>query len=138
MHTKLEGTKYDKGKTRFDLLPFWAIEQVALIYTFGVEKYGEHNWLKGMKWSRLIGALFRHVFKWLRGQSYDEETGIHHLAHAAWQCFALMEYERNNIGMDDRVPYNLDLLPDKKEQEKRIQVWQETIQRKHFSEEVKK
>jgi len=75
-----------------------------------------------MRWSRIIGALFRHIYKWLRGESYDEETGLHHLAHAAWQCFALMEYERNNIGVDDRVPYNLDLLK-KEEQGKRIKEW---------------
>jgi len=33
-----------------------------------------------------------------------------------------MEYERNNIGTDDRVPYNLDLVK-KEEQEKRIKEW---------------
>jgi len=114
--------KHDKGKTRFDLIPPWPLDQVAQVYTFGVKKYAEHNWLKGMRWSRIIGALFRHIYKWLRGESYDEETGLHHLAHAAWQCFALMEYERNNIGVDDRVPYNLDLLK-KEEQEKRIKEW---------------
>jgi len=121
-----EAIKYDSGKTRFDLLPWWPIEEVAKIYTFGTKKYEEHNWWKGLKWSRLIGALFRHLFKWLRGESYDKETGYHHLAHVVWQCFALMEYERNGLGEDDRVPYVLDLV-EEREREEKIKEWREKV-----------
>jgi len=44
------------------------------------------------------------------------------LAHAAWNCMTLMEYERNGLGTDDRVPYVLDLM-DKAERNRRIDLW---------------
>jgi hypothetical protein len=35
---------------------------------------------------------------------------------------ALIEYERNGIGIDDRVPYTLDLM-DESERNRRIEMW---------------
>jgi len=42
----------------------------------------------------------------------------------AWQCFALIEYERHKIGRDNRVPYTLDLM-EEAERNKRIARWKE-------------
>jgi hypothetical protein len=110
------GTKFDKGKTRYDLVPPWAEEMIAQVYTYGTIKYDDNNWWKGMKWGQLYAALRRHINKWWRGEKIDDESGLHHLAHAAWQCIALMEYERCGKGVDDRVPMVLDLLKPDEEQ----------------------
>jgi hypothetical protein len=114
--------RFDEGKNRHDLLPPWALDQIALVYTYGTIKYDDDNWWKGMQWKKIIGPLLRHVWKWVRGETLDDESGLHHLAHAAWQCFCLMEYERNKIGIDNRVPYTLDMM-DEKERERRIELW---------------
>lgn len=119
------GARFSDGKIRHDLIPPWPIEQIALIYSFGVRKYSENNWWGGLRWRKdVFGCILRHIWKWCRGEKNDKESGLHHLAHAAWNCIALMEYERNGIGIDDRVPYTLDLMNDE-EKYKKIALWKE-------------
>lgn len=98
-----EGVKYDGGKLRYDLIPPDALEQLAAIYTMGAQKYDEHNWRNGMKWSRIFGALMRHAWSWFAGQDIDPESGLNHMAHAAWNCFTLITYSRIRPEFDDRI-----------------------------------
>lgn len=77
-----EGTKFDDGKVRLDLLSPWFLDEVGKVLTSGAKKYEAHNWAKGIKTSRLIGAALRHVFAYVRGERNDPEWGYHHLAHA--------------------------------------------------------
>lgn len=70
--------------------------------TFGATKYSAWNWAKGMKWSRLIGALLRHLLDWARGQKLDPESGLPHLWHALCCLVFLVVYEKRNLGEDDR------------------------------------
>ena len=115
--------RFSAGKIRHDLVAPWALDQLAKVYTYGTIKYNDDNWWKGLRWKRdVFGCVLRHVWKWFRGEQCDDESGLHHLAHAAWNCMALMEYERNRIGIDDRVPYVLDMMDDE-EREKRIAYW---------------
>ena len=115
--------RFSEGKIRYDLIAPWALEQLAKVYTYGTRKYDDDNWWKGLKWRKdVFGCIERHIWKWMRGEKYDDESGLHHLAHAAWNCFTLMEYERNNIGIDDRCPYTQDLLPED-ERIRKIEVW---------------
>jgi len=117
------GGRFNKGKIRHDLIAPWSLEQLAKVYTYGTIKYDDDNWWKGLKWKKeVFGCITRHIWKWFRGEQNDDESGLHHLAHAAWNCFALMEYERNQIGIDDRCPYTQDLLPED-EREKKIELW---------------
>jgi hypothetical protein len=55
-----------------------------------------------MEWTRLVGAVLRHTFAWMRGESIDPESGLSHLAHAACGLLFLLAYELNNVGTDDR------------------------------------
>lgn len=115
--------RFSAGKVRYDLVAPWGMEQIAKVYTYGTIKYDDDNWWKGLRWKRdVLGCIFRHVWKWVRGEKWDDESGLHHLAHAAWNCIALMEYERCDIGIDDRIPYTLDLM-DEDERERRIALW---------------
>lgn len=101
--------RFDSGKPRYDLIPPAAFHEIMLVYTYGCKKYDPDNWWKGMKWRKVIGPMLRHIFKWLRGQKYDKESGLHHLAHAAWNAIALYQYELCKLGEDDRQPHTLDL-----------------------------
>lgn len=97
-----EGVKADDGKDRWDLLPVLALSSVVDVLSFGAKKYGDRNWEKGMGYSRLYGALLRHAVAWWNGQTFDKETGHHHLAHAACCCLFLIEYHYRQKGKDDR------------------------------------
>lgn len=87
----------------YEQIPVWPLEQVAKVYEYGQRKYARANWLKGYAWSLSQSALFRHVHAFRSGQSLDPESGLHHLAHAAFHLFALMEWERRGLGTDDRL-----------------------------------
>lgn len=98
----MDGVKYDRAKTRMELLPPELLQAVAEILTFGADKYGDRNWEKGMLWSRVYGALLRHLNAWWGGEDLDEETGKSHLWHAGCCLAFLIAYEQRAIGQDDR------------------------------------
>lgn len=99
-----EANKFDDEKARYDLIDPEALHQLALVYTFGAKKYGDNNWRKGLKWSRVFGAIMRHMWAWFKGEDKDPESGISHLAHAAWGCFTLLAYSVSRPDLDDRGP----------------------------------
>jgi hypothetical protein len=76
------------GKGRYDLISPLALRRLALVYEKGGLARGDRNWEKGMPRTRLFDSALRHVFQALEGQT-DED----HLAHAAWNLFALMHFE---------------------------------------------
>ncbi len=117
--------RFSEGKNRHDLIPEWAIDELALVYTYGCKKYDDDNWRKGLAWKKnVIGPLKRHLSKWLRGEIRDDESNCHHLAMVMWQCIALMVYEKYSLGQDDRNPYDLDMIGEE-EQQRRIKMWKE-------------
>lgn len=97
-----EGTKDDGGKARMELIAPELMFGTAAVLTFGAEKYGDRNWEKGMAWSRVFGALQRHLWAWWRGEQYDGETGMPHLWHASCCLMFLIAYELRGTGKDDR------------------------------------
>lgn len=112
-HDLSEGTKHDGGKLRLDLIPAEFMFALAEILTFGANKYAEWNWAKGIKYSRVFGALLRHLYAWWGGKSAttvsflfgetDSETGKSHLWHAACCIVFLVCYEEwRMVDFDDR------------------------------------
>lgn len=97
-----EGNKFDTGKLRFDLVPAIPLQSLVSVYTYGAGKYADRNWEKGIKYGRVFAAIMRHLWKWWAGEEVDEESGLPHLAHAAWGCLALLEFSRTKKEMDDR------------------------------------
>jgi Domain of unknown function (DUF5664) len=94
--------RFDSGKPRYDLLPADGLDELVQVYTEGALKYADRNWEKGMNWSKCFGSLMRHSWKFWRGETYDEETGCHHMAMAAWNALALCVYSLRKTGVDDR------------------------------------
>jgi len=97
--------KHDQDKPRMELLsPAW-IEGVARVMAFGAKKYEDHNWRKGFKSSRVLGAALRHVFAYLGGEDLDPETGLSHLLHAS--CCLQFAYETQLVKpeLDDRYKH---------------------------------
>lgn len=63
-----------------------------------------------MRWTRIFGAVLRHLLKWASGKDLDEESGLPHLAHAAFGLLTLLEYSKTWPGLDDR-PKNQAEIP---------------------------
>ena len=99
---KKEGLRFNEGKTRHDLVPAFAQEQYAKVLTNGAEKYAQRNWERGMPWSKVISSLKRHTQAWERGEDFDPETGIYHMAHVMCNAAFLVEYYRIYPQGDDR------------------------------------
>jgi hypothetical protein len=95
----MEGIKYDKEKPDYSLLPPQALEDVVKVLTYGAKKYDRNNWkeLKHLD-DRYFAAAQRHLWALRKGEIYDEETGIHHGAHAICCMMFLIEffYVQNN------------------------------------------
>lgn len=96
------GLRYDEGKERVDLLPPDALLELGKVYGAGAKKYAARNWERGLPWSKALGPLMRHLFKWMRGEKIDPEDGQLHIAKVAWNAIALLTYELRGIGVDDR------------------------------------
>ena len=99
---KLGGIKYDQDKPRVELLPVEALEEIAKVLTFGAIKYNDNNWREGFQWSRIYGALLRHLFAFMRGEDYDKESGISHLGHMGACALFLITHQKLGLGKDDR------------------------------------
>jgi hypothetical protein len=98
------GERHNQGKVRYDLLPAKALHELVEVYTFGANKYSDRNWEKGLKYMDTVASILRHLWAFVRGETKDEESGCHHMAHAAFGCLALVEFHFTNKGEDDR-PY---------------------------------
>lgn len=94
--------RYDEGKPRHDLIPTYAINELAKVYTMGAKKYADNNWRKGMKWSRVFASLKRHLNYFEEGKDLDDESGLNHMAHVIWNAVTLLEYTKIYPQGDDR------------------------------------
>jgi hypothetical protein len=97
------GKTYDAGKLRFDLIPPEWEKALAEVMTAGAKKYADRNWEKGLSFSRRYGSARRHMNAYWSGEDFDKETGLPHLAHAAWNMLALLTFKRTHPEFDDRV-----------------------------------
>ena len=104
LNGKDAATKHDGGKTDWSLLPWDAVEEIIKVLQFGAGKYNEKgqgphtwNWTKGSglgKW-RTLSAIFRHLTSYAKGETFDPESGLNHLAHAACGILFLIHYHKN-------------------------------------------
>lgn len=93
-----------KGKKLAELgaLDPLALLQVAKVAGYGGQKYERLNYMKGYAWSLSFDAMQRHLLLFWSGEDTDEESGLPHLAHAAWHCLTLLAFVGGELGTDDR------------------------------------
>lgn len=76
------------GKGRYDLLPWGAINALALHCERGALHYGERNVDKGIPQHSLIDSACRHLSQYIQGDAED-----HHLVAAFWNIAWALEQE---------------------------------------------
>jgi hypothetical protein len=77
------------------------------VLEFGASKYAPENWRKVDKAKqRYMDAALRHqLMGWLTGESRDEESGRHVLAHAVCSLMFVMELDlQDNPTVEDTTP----------------------------------
>lgn len=90
--------KYDDGKVDYTLLEWSAIEELAKVRMFGVEKYKERDsWKKVEPFSRYEAAALRHLIAYLEGEKNDKESGLSHLAHVMCNCMFLLWRDKKEL-----------------------------------------
>ena len=60
-----------EGKGRYDLIPWEAIQELAIHCEQGAIKYGERNCEKGIPMHSLIDSAMRHLSSYMRGMEYS-------------------------------------------------------------------
>ncbi len=99
-----EVTGGEKGQKdiRLHALPWEGLRELGKVYAFGEEKYADYNFRKGYLWSLSFDAMQRHLWEFWHGNDLDDESGLHHLAHATWHGFTLLLFAVTGKGTDDR------------------------------------
>lgn len=91
-------------KLRWDLLPMEEIEDIVKVYHAGAKKYGPNNWQNlDNGFERYRAAAARHLMEYMKGERIDSDTGCFHLAQCAWNCIAMLWYDKHGKGL---IPLN--------------------------------
>lgn len=94
------GAKYDTGKLLFSCLTrslALPLRAIAAVLTYGALKYSRESWQHVPDAERRYeDALDRHLSAWKCGSQVDEESGLHHLAHAGCNILFLLWFEIKN------------------------------------------
>lgn len=94
---------YGRAKPSLGLFPSAALIECAGVFQSGADKYGLANWRKDpVESMTYVHAALRHIFKWVDGQNYDEESGSHELAHAIACLAILIDADYVDRLIDDR------------------------------------
>lgn len=101
----VSATGGEKGRKEceFGAIDPLAREELGKVAGFGARKYSRGNYLLGYDWSLCVDALHRHMLAFESGEDRDPESGLLHVAHAAWHGLALASFTLRGIGTDDRV-----------------------------------
>jgi hypothetical protein len=84
------------------ILSMEGLDEVAKVGAYGAKKYGQSNWRGGSEYMRYLGSCARHLSAFIRGVDLDPESGLHHLAHLAYNCLILLTWIKFKRGCDDR------------------------------------
>jgi hypothetical protein len=102
-HRAEEAKTDDGNKPPLSMLPWEALNEVAMVQKYGADKYQDfHNYRKGMKVSRHISCAIRHLAKYMLGEDKDQESGCSHLAHAACRILFVLQNLAEKTAIDDR------------------------------------
>ncbi len=98
------GERKNAGKLRWRNFPLFLIEDLIAVASEGEKKYDTYNFLKGMYVNDCLDSLKRHLMK-LESPYHpdnDEESGINHAFHIAWNALVIGFMLKTRPDLDDR------------------------------------
>lgn len=95
MSDKEKAMRFNEGKAELSYMMSLpkASAGVSAAFAMGAKKYARDNWKKGLDRNQLIDSALRHLTKSQNGEVFDEESGLDHLFHFAWNALVLAEQE---------------------------------------------
>lgn len=102
----MQGIKDSKGKLRWSLLPFEALEPVIRVLNYGATtKYAPNNWKHVPDKASYPDAIIRHWVKYFEYcEEFDGETGESHLASIVCNAlFLIWDREHSDMPFDDYI-----------------------------------
>ena len=97
-----EGSRFNQGKLRWSLVSWSALAPLVRVLMFGAEKYDDHNWRKGLKYTEICESLQRHLNSFLEGEDDDQESKITHVGHILANGMFLSYMSLFRKDLDDR------------------------------------
>lgn len=103
MRQILKAKTYDEGKAPLAVLPWAAMDALAMVQAYGHKKYNNfYNYRKGMEVSRNLSCAIRHIRDYMNGHEVDHESGINPLAHALCRISFVLQNLEDGVAIDDR------------------------------------
>lgn len=90
--TNQKHLKEQNQKTRWDLLPWAPIAEIAEIITMGAPDHGEESWREETT-NHHFAAAMRHMTEWRKGKKISDDYKKRHLLHAAARLIFIVEIE---------------------------------------------
>lgn len=95
----------DCDEVAYHLISPVGLRRLAETCREGSVKYGDYNWEKGQPAEEILNHCIKHVYQYLSGDRSED-----HLAHSAWNLFAVMHMEEvkpemlSNLRTGNMVP----------------------------------
>ncbi len=100
----MPAARMNKGKPLFSFILDFpkALLAFCRVMEIGAIKYERNNWKEGGKPDEeYFDAAMRHMVDLKNGEQFAKDTGCHHAAHAAWNLFALLELNVDDVEAPD-------------------------------------
>lgn len=91
--------KFNQSKPKLSLIPPETQEGLARVLEFGLKKYSQWNWQKGLPVIDMIDALKRHAARIEKGELLDKESGLPHADHMQANAMFISWY--HHMGRSD-------------------------------------
>lgn len=93
----------DNTKPKLSIVPKSAMFEMAKAFTYGQVKHGKHNFKENnTPLTEILDAGLRHIYQFLDGEDYDEESQVLHLGNAMANLAMAIDMYYNRKNMDDR------------------------------------
>jgi hypothetical protein len=76
-----QGERENEGKLKWSLVSWGSLAPMVRVLMFGAEKYDDHNWKKGLKYTEITESLQRHMNAFIEGEDNDPESKLTHVGH---------------------------------------------------------
>lgn len=96
------GARFNNNKLKWSLVSWKALEPLVQVLMFGAEKYDDHNWKKGLKYTETCESLQRHLNSFLEGEDNDKESKLSHVGHILCNAMFLSYMTLFRKDLDDR------------------------------------
>ena len=98
----MAGDRFNTGKLKWSLVSWKALAPMVRVLMFGAEKYDDHNWKRGLKYTEVTESLQRHLNSFIEGEDDDPESKLSHVGHILCNAMFLSYMSIFRKDMDDR------------------------------------